>query len=450
MNKLVALDGGHHLTTSGKETPYIPELGRIIKEFEFNNAVVQLLDKELKRCGIDTIQVFSQYEDTSLFDRVEKANKANADIFISIHYNALTGDFNSTAKGLEIHSYPNSVNGKRLASNILNYLKGGTSQNNRGLKESNFYVLRETKMPSILSENGFMDNKREALLMTNEAFQKEVAVEHAKGICAYLGVTYEQENDTSTDISNFVTLVQLQHILQNYVKKEVVSVDRLKWVNKFDSNIYYYETNTHEFVDVDLGVRFEKETVSKIVKDKKAILGINGGFFGASKASEHIGLLIDEGLYYNPPNSDFIEFIYYKSGVTKIVNMAGYDKKVLSELQNNAHWAIGTSYSLVQNGKINLLNADKFAHSKSKQPRTMLGQKFDHTFILVVADGRSATSKGLAAQEQAQLMLELGCYNAVNLDGGGSSAMVYKDKLINKPSDGSERKVGSVILVKGV
>ena len=47
-------------------------------------------------------------------------------------------------------------------------------------------------------------------------------------------------------------------------------------------------------------------------------------------------------------------------------------------------------------------------------------------------------------------MLELGCYNAVNLDGGGSSAMVYKNKLTNKPSDGSERKVGSVILVKGV
>jgi len=226
--------------------------------------------------------------------------------------------------------------------------------------------------------------------------------------------------------------------------------DRLKHIRKFDTDIYYYVTNENEFIDVDLGVRFEKETVSKIVKDKKAIVGINGGFFGASKASEHIGLLIDEGLYYNPPNANFVEMIYYKSGITEIINMAEYDRRILSDLQVNAHWAIGTSYSLVQNGKINLENADKFAHSKSKQPRTMLGQKFDHTFILAVADGRSVTSKGLTAQQQAQFMLELGCYNAVNLDGGGSSAMVYKDKLINKPSDGSERKVGSVILVKGV
>jgi N-acetylmuramoyl-L-alanine amidase len=51
-------------------------------------------------------------------------------------------------------------------------------------------------MPAILSENGFMDNKREALLMINKDFQKEVAVDHAKGICDYLGVKYVPEVKT--------------------------------------------------------------------------------------------------------------------------------------------------------------------------------------------------------------------------------------------------------------
>lgn len=222
----------------------------------------------------------------------------------------------------------------------------------------------------------------------------------------------------------------------------------VKTIKRFNSNIFYIETNKDLFVDADLGVRFKKETVREIVKNEKAIAGINAGFFSASKASEHIGLYIDEGLYYNPPNSDSVEFIYYKSGKTEITNMTGYDKKVLSDLQENVNWAIGSSYSLVQNGKINLENANKFSHSTSKQPRTMFGQKFDHSFVLVVADGRSTSSKGLTAKEQAEVMLELGCYNAVNLDGGGSTTMVYNNQVVNKPSDGVERKVGSVILIR--
>jgi len=244
--------------------------------------------------------------------------------------------------------------------------------------------------------------------------------------------------------------VGVNHFRWNNSNEEVLEVGRLKHIRIFDTDIYYYETNDNEFVDVDLGVRNLKETVSKIVKDKKAILGINGGFFGASKESEHTGLLIDEGLYYNPPNAAFVEFIYYKSGITEIINMVEYDKRILSDLQANTNWAIGTSYSLIQKGKINLENADKFSHSKNREPRTMLGQKFDHSFILVVADGRKTNTKGLTAQQQAEVMLELGCYNAVNLDGGGSSTMVYKNQVVNNPSDGSERKVGSVILVKGV
>lgn len=63
---------------------------------------------------------------------------------------------------------------------LLNIFEG-TVQNFRGVKEENFHVLRETNMIAILTENGFMDNKREALLMIDRAFQMEVAVEHAKG-----------------------------------------------------------------------------------------------------------------------------------------------------------------------------------------------------------------------------------------------------------------------------
>ena len=189
--KLVALGDGHGIGTAGKETPNIPELGRKVKENEFNRAVVKFLDVDLKRCGFDTLLVAPTDADTSLGDRVNLANTKKADAYVSIHYNAFDGSFGgSNPEGLSVHIYPNSKEGRKLGTAILNHLKTGTKQVNRGLKEANFYVLHHTSMPAILSENGFMDNKREALLMLNVDFQKEVAKEHCQGICDYFNIKY--------------------------------------------------------------------------------------------------------------------------------------------------------------------------------------------------------------------------------------------------------------------
>jgi len=133
-------------------------------------------------------------------------------------------------------------------------------------------------------------------------------------------------------------------------------------------------------------------------------------------------------------------------------SLHGYDQTVLSKLQNDCHFAIGTSYALVINGKKNLMLAEKFSHSTTKQPRTMIGQKADGTLVLVATDGRVRDSAGLTADEQADLMLELGCINAVNLDGGGSSTMVVvkdgKPVVYNELAEGYQRPVGSVLIVK--
>ncbi len=190
---LIALDDGHGIETPGKRTPPIPELnGRQIKENEFNRAVVKLLDKELKRCGFDTLLVAPTDKDTSLSDRVKLANRKKADLYVSIHYNAYDGTFSGkNPEGFSLHIYFNSPKSRKLAEHIHKYLKGGVYQQvDRGIKESNFYVLRETNMPAVLTENGFMDNKREAMLMINKDFQKEVAEEHARGICEYFNIEY--------------------------------------------------------------------------------------------------------------------------------------------------------------------------------------------------------------------------------------------------------------------
>jgi N-acetylmuramoyl-L-alanine amidase len=198
MAYLIALDDGHGMETPGKRTPVIPELGRSIKENEFNKAVVYYLDKELKRCGFKTLLVAAGDSDIPLATRTNRANSAGADAYISCHYNAGGGE------GVETYHYPGSTKGNKLAQCVHKYVIQGTKQKNRGVKSANFHVLRESRMPAILVEYGFMDDPglKEARLMLNKDFQIECARETAKGICEYFGVKYvpdtsEQEEKKS-------------------------------------------------------------------------------------------------------------------------------------------------------------------------------------------------------------------------------------------------------------
>lgn len=212
MMKYVALDDGHGMETAGKRTPAIPELnGRVIRENEFNREVVKYLDIELKRHGFKTLLTAPTDSDTPLATRVNAANKAKVDLFISIHYNALNGKW-GTQNGFSAHVQPGDKNREsgKFANITLKHLAQGTIQKNRGLVEQNLYVTRETKMPAVLFELGFMDNQREALLMINVSFQKECAMEIAKGVCEYYGVKYEESaapithTQPSTDVYHTV------------------------------------------------------------------------------------------------------------------------------------------------------------------------------------------------------------------------------------------------------
>ncbi|WP_052807363.1 N-acetylmuramoyl-L-alanine amidase [Risungbinella massiliensis] len=183
---LIAIDDGHGQETSGKRTPVIPELRRSIKENEFNRAVASLLDQELRRLGFRTLLVAPTDVDTPLANRTNLANSRKANIYVSIHYNAGGG------RGIETYYYPGSSSGKKLAETVHRHITKGTSQVNRGIKTADFYVLRETSMPAILIEFGFMDDPGliEARRMLDKAFQTECALETAQGICEYFGVPY--------------------------------------------------------------------------------------------------------------------------------------------------------------------------------------------------------------------------------------------------------------------
>jgi exopolysaccharide biosynthesis protein len=82
------------------------------------------------------------------------------------------------------------------------------------------------------------------------------------------------------------------------------------------------------------------------------------------------------------------------------------------------------------------------------QPRTGIGVTAGGRLLLVVIDGRQPKwSVGPTLNEFARIMLDLGAVTALNLDGGGSSEMVVEGEVVNRPSDGRQRRLSNAILV---
>jgi hypothetical protein len=111
--------------------------------------------------------------------------------------------------------------------------------------------------------------------------------------------------------------------------------------------------------------------------------------------------------------------------------------------------ALGGGPRLVTNGQIDVREEGfRSDVTNGLNPRTAMGIDKYGRYILVVADGRQGFySTGLTLTELAYTMQKLGAVDALNFDGGGSSAMVVRGKVINRPSDGSERRVSNALLV---
>jgi len=88
---------------------------------------------------------------------------------------------------------------------------------------------------------------------------------------------------------------------------------------------------------------------------------------------------------------------------------------------------------------------------QDKHPRTCIGLTDDNKFVMVAVDGRSTVSQGVTYEQLAKIMLGLGCDDAVGLDGGGSTTLWVAgepgNRVVNTPSDGSQRSVGNALAI---
>ncbi|MEO5650249.1 MAG: phosphodiester glycosidase family protein [Ginsengibacter sp.] len=114
--------------------------------------------------------------------------------------------------------------------------------------------------------------------------------------------------------------------------------------------------------------------------------------------------------------------------------------------------AVGGGPVLVQNGEIKITNNEEMKFSgkaiNDRHPRTAIGYTKDNQLIILVCEGRSETAAGLTLTQEAKILKDLGCVEALNLDGGGSSCMLINGKETNTPSSkGVQREVPSVFLI---
>lgn len=183
------LDPGHGGSDNGAS-------GNGLLEKEINLDIALRIRNTLVN-SYDNVQVLmSRTGDTtkSLQQRTDEANAWGADYFLSIHCNA----FNGSAQGYEdyIHSDLSDTSTTAGYQDILHTEITRVNQlTNRGQKKANFHVLRESNMPALLSENGFIDNAHDANLMKQATWRQTVAQGHVNGLAIAFNLPPKQ-NDT--------------------------------------------------------------------------------------------------------------------------------------------------------------------------------------------------------------------------------------------------------------
>ena len=236
------------------------------------------------------------------------------------------------------------------------------------------------------------------------------------------------------------------------------------WVAKINLNQKHISVKVLSSDDKDL-----TSTPMQFLEGNNARIVINGGYFNSEKEpTEHVGLLKTEGKLEEPASHSVYRDSerYFISrgafGVTHsgevdiswcstnndsifewdrpLINRPGFPNNLIPFV-NAKYWdvrdALHAGPVLISGGKIDLNIEDEVFFNTpvaGVQPRSAIGYTKDQHLILMVVDGRQVESRGVYLEELAIMMSEFDCLEALNLDGGRSSAMVADSRLLNRPA----------------
>lgn len=177
-----------------------------------------------------------------------------------------------------------------------------------------------------------------------------------------------------------------------------------------------------------------------------AILAINGDYYGAQER----GYVLRNGVLYRASA---------QSGTDALVIGADGNFRIITEGETSADtlvregaWQVLTfGPALINGGQVTVSSSDEVGRAMTSNPRTAIGQISEGHYLLVVSDGRTKESTGLSLRQLAELMQSLGAQIAYNLDGGGSSTMVFHGRVVNNPTTNGrsirERSVSDIVYI---
>ena len=186
------------------------------------------------------------------------------------------------------------------------------------------------------------------------------------------------------------------------------------------------------------------QSTSEIAAAHDAVLAINGDYYGVQER----GYVIRNGVVYREEAGTNDVLCIYGDGTMKVVDPSTVTAQ---ELVDQGVWqAFSFGPGLLVDGEIPISLDTEVGKAKASNPRTAIGMIDDLHYVFVVSDGRSDESEGLSLYELATFMQELGVKTAYNLDGGGSSTMVFQGEVINNPTSGfrdTEREVSDIVYI---
>ena len=219
----------------------------------------------------------------------------------------------------------------------------------------------------------------------------------------------------------------------------------------YDSNIYVADVEVTDgtsilsaFANNTYG-RNITDTTSDMAEENNAVLAINGDYYGARQS----GYVIRNGVVYRNQGSNGEDMVISKDGTLSFISES--DTTTDSLIQKQAWQVLSFGPVLVENGQVAVTENDEVGMAMASNPRTAIGTVAKNHYLFVVSDGRTSESAGLSLYELANFMKSLGATNVYNLDGGGSSTMVFQGEVVNNPTTNgnkiSERAVSDILYI---
>ena len=271
-----------------------------------------------------------------------------------------------------------------------------------------------------------------------------------------INLTFDSSSYENTGTTNSSTLTRVQTVEGGTVIGEYSDSNTsitLKQYRAYDSDIYVADVTVSDVSVLKTALanntygRNITDTTSNIAEENNAILAINGDYYGARQA----GYVIRNGNLYRNTSGDRDALVITKTGEFEFVSENETSAEEL--LQSGAYQVLSFGPVLLADGEISVGENDEVGMAMASNSRTAIGYLGNNHYVFVVSDGRTSESAGLSLYEMATFMKELGVVDAYNLDGGGSSTMVFKGEIINNPTtngrSNQERSVSDIVYIGG-